>query len=47
MYDPELRICGLGAVVSVLLGAGIGFGWHQLDNGGGRAAIAATPLAQR
>ena len=28
MYDPELRTCGLGAVVSVLLGAGIGFGWH-------------------
>jgi len=47
MYGSELRACGVGAVVSVLLGAGIGFGWHYLDNGGGRAAIATTPLAQR
>jgi len=47
IHESELRTCGLGAVVSVLLGAGIGFGWHYLDNGGGRAAIAATPLAQR
>ena len=47
MYESELSTCNLGAVVCVLLAAGIGFGWHQLDNGGGRAAIAATPLAQR
>ena len=46
MYESELSTCGLGAVVCVLLAAGIGFGWHYLDNGGGRAAIAATPLAQ-
>jgi hypothetical protein len=46
MYGSELRTCGLDAVVCVLVGAGIGFGWHYLDNGGGRAVIAATPLAQ-
>ena len=49
MYASELRACGLGAVVCVFLGAGIGFGWHYLDNGGGRAAVApaATPLAKQ
>ena len=49
MYGSELRTCGLGAVVAVLLGAGIGFGWHYFaDNGGGRAvAAAATPLAKQ
>jgi len=46
MYAAELRTYGLGAVVSVLLGAGIGFGWHYfVDSAGGRAvAAAATPL---
>jgi hypothetical protein len=49
MYGSELRACGLGAVICVLLGAGIGFGWHYLDDGGGRAAVAAmaTPLAKQ
>ena len=28
MYASELRTCGLGAIVTVLLGAGIGVGWH-------------------
>jgi hypothetical protein len=46
MYGSELRTCALGAVVAVLPGAGIGFGWHYLDDGGARASIAATPLAQ-
>src|SRR5215472_816597 len=45
MYGSELRTCGLGAVVCVLLGAGIGYGWHYLDNGGGRAAVASTVAA--
>ena len=49
MYGSELRTCGLGAVVAVLLGAGIGFGWHYLDNVGGKAAVAsmATPLEKQ
>jgi hypothetical protein len=49
MYGSELRTCGLGAVVAVLLGAGIGFGSHYLDNVGGKAAVAsvATPLEKQ
>jgi hypothetical protein len=49
MYASELRTYGLSAVVSVLLGAGIGLGWHYFaDSAGGRAvAAAATPLAQQ
>ena len=49
MHGSELRTCGLGAVVTVLLGAGIGFGWHYLDNVGGKAAVAsvATPLEKQ
>ena len=49
MYGSELRTCGLGAALSILLGAGIGFGWHHLDNVGGKAAIAsvATPLEKQ
>ena len=49
MYGSELRTCGLGAVVAVLLGAGIGFGWHYLDNVGGKAAVATmvTPLEKQ
>ena len=45
----EVRTCGLSAVVAVLLGAGIGVGWHYFaDSAGGRAvAAAATPLAKR
>src|SRR6516162_8777642 len=49
MYGAELRTYGLGAVVSVLLGAGTGFGWYYFaDNTVGKAAAAsATPLAQQ
>ena len=49
MYGPELRSCFFGAVVSVLLGAGGGLGWHYLsDSAGGRAAAATTtPLIQQ
>ena len=49
MHGSELRTCGLGAVVTVLLGAGIGFGWHYLDDVGGKAAVAsvATPLEKQ
>ena len=49
MYGSELRTCGLGAVVAVLLGAGIGLGWHYLDNVGGKAAVAsvATPFEKQ
>jgi len=32
MYESEVSTCGLGAVVCVLLAAGIGFGWHYLDD---------------
>jgi hypothetical protein len=47
MFGSELRTYGLSAVVSVLLGAGIGFGGHYfMDGAGGRAvAAAATPSA--
>jgi hypothetical protein len=46
MYASELRTCGLGAVVVVLLGAGIGFCWHYFaDTAGATAAASAvTPL---
>jgi hypothetical protein len=49
MYASELRTYGLSGVVAVLLGAGIGFGWHYFaDSAGGRAvAAAATPLSQQ
>ena len=48
MPGAELRTCVFGAVVSVLLGVGIGFGWHYIaDSAGVRAvASAATPPAQ-
>jgi len=48
MYGSELKTCGLGAVVVVLLGAGIGFGWHYFaDTAGATAAASAvTPLAK-
>ena len=38
MYGPDLRTYCLGAVVSVLLGTGIGLGWHYIADsaGGGR-----------
>ena len=49
MYGSELRTCGLGAVVAVLLGAGIGVGWHYFaDSATGKAVpAAATSLAQQ
>jgi len=49
MYASELRTCGLGAVVAVLLGTGVGVGWHYFaDSAGGRAvAAAATPLTKQ
>ena len=49
MYGSELRTCGLGAVVAVLLGTGVGVGWHYFaDSASGRAMAAApTPLAQQ
>ena len=49
MYASELRTCGLGAVVAVLLGAGVGVGWHHFaDSAGPATAVAAvTRPAQR
>jgi hypothetical protein len=49
MYGLELRTCGLGAVVAVLLGAGIGVGWDYFaDSATGKTvAAAATSLAQQ
>jgi hypothetical protein len=49
MYGSELRTCGLGAVVCVLLGAGIGFGWHYFADSAGAAVVAsaATPPAKQ
>jgi len=36
MYGSQLRTCGLGAVVAVLLGAGVGVGWDYFaDSAGG------------
>jgi len=42
MYASELRACGLGGVVAVLLGAGIGVGWHYF---GDSARAGASPVA--
>ena len=49
MSGSELRTYFLSAVVAVLLGTGIGFGWHYLgDRVGGRAAVStATPPAKQ
>jgi hypothetical protein len=44
MYGSELRTCGLGVAVAVLLGAAIWFGWHYLDNVGGKAAVASVAI---
>ena len=44
MYASELRACGLGGVVAVLLGAGIGVGWHYF---GDSARAGASPVALR
>src|SRR6516225_11823871 len=42
MYASELRACGLGGVIAVLLGAGIGVGWHYF---GDSARSGASPVA--
>src|SRR5215472_3148406 len=49
MYGSVLRTCALGAVVCVLFGAGIGYGWHYLDTGGRSGAVvsAATAVAKQ
>ena len=48
MYGSELRTYGLSAVVVVLFGAGIGFGWHYLaDSVTGTVVAAATSLARQ
>ena len=49
MYASELRTCGLGAVVAVLLGAGVGVGWHYFSDSAGAttAASAVSSVAQR
>ena len=48
MYGSQLRTCGLGAVVAVLLGAGIGAGWHYFaDSAGPATSVAVTRPAQR
>jgi hypothetical protein len=48
MFGEMLRTYILSAVVCVLLGIGIGFGWHFVDRAGGRtAASAATPPAKQ
>jgi hypothetical protein len=45
MSGSELRTYILSAVVAVLLGTGIGFGWHYLgDRPAGRAAASAATL---
>ena len=42
MFGSELRTYDLSAVVSVLLGTGIGLGWYYfVDSAGGRAVAAA------
>jgi hypothetical protein len=48
MFPEILRSYLLSAVVCVLLGIGLGFGWHFVDRAGGRtAASAATPPAKQ
>ena len=47
MYASELRTCGLGGIIAVVLGASIGVGWHYFgDSATGKTmTAAATPLA--
>jgi hypothetical protein len=45
MYKSELRTCALGAIICVLLGAGIGYGWHYLDTSGRPGAVASAAIA--
>jgi predicted negative regulator of RcsB-dependent stress response len=45
MYASELRTCAVGAVVAVLLGAGVGVGWHYFsDSASGRAVAAGRTI---
>ena len=44
MYGSELRTYGLSAVVAMLLGAGIGFGWHYFADSAS-ATPAVSPAA--
>ena len=43
MSGPELRTYCLSAVLTVLLGAGIGFGWHYFVDSAGARTVASTP----
>src|SRR5262245_1443128 len=43
MSGSGLRTYVLGLVVSLLIGTGIGFGWHYVDRSGGRAVASAVP----
>jgi hypothetical protein len=49
MPGAELKTYSLSAVLTVLLGAGIGVGWHYIvDSAGvGSMALAATPPAKQ
>ena len=48
MFGEMLRTYLLGAVVCLILGIGIGFGWHFVERAAGRpAASAATPHANQ
>jgi hypothetical protein len=49
VYALELRTYGLGAVVTVFLGAGISVGWHYFADSAGAPAVASAvaPPAQR
>jgi predicted negative regulator of RcsB-dependent stress response len=43
MYRSDLRTYGLSAVLTVLLGAGMGFGWNYfVDRAGERAGASAA-----
>ena len=42
MFAEMLRTYVLSAVVCVLLGIGIGFGWHFVDRAGGRTVASAA-----
>ena len=47
MYASELRTCALGAVVAVLLGVGVGVGWHYFgDSARAGTSTVALPAKQ-
>jgi hypothetical protein len=39
MYESELRTCALGAIICMLFGAGIGYGWHVANKVIARARL--------